>query len=780
MLSAILSFGIHFRLQAQNYPVTGNVQVKAPYSVYLSDYTKLEEDKLIINLKLNDPVDPVRDVKLRIRLESQTVTLETSPSFHPGPITLNNGFMEKITGADITDYFFANNLQFTKGLTKQEFQRKGALPEGFYKVCVEVLDYISGNTISLPICTQAWIILNDPPRLLLPENNKIVKANDPQNLPFRWMPMNSGSPNSFFTTEYHFALYEVWPATRNPNDAVNTTPSIFETTISTPAYFYSISDPPLVPGRKYAWRVQAKDAGGMDMFKNQGYSEVFSFIWGQECNVPLNITSEVLSSDRAKAVWEEGENATGYVIRYREKGSSGLWYEVKSSSNNGFMTGTKGETEYEYQVRCDCGGIGSLFSPLNYFKTPKASDYVQNLNCNDKNKPPVIENKNPLPSAKKGDEWTIGLFTVTLTEVTGANGIYSGKCRVNVALINAEVTGEFTNAKVNTDKQVFDGVFVIKSIGGSLIPPDLRDKIKNQLTEVDKYMNQLEKYAPTADEGLKISREVLGKIDDILKDVKDALTRDSIEGKNPGGGWHLQIQLGSFKNMIKDGFGWIQKGDTAKGKNLLAQGLNGIKDLLGAGGDALSNLGSAIVEGSDKLKEVIVKLLNEIKSENSPDSIRVKRDKLKELSARRKKAIEDLNSNNKNIVVGDYSNESMSEPEFIGDPIMVSYSEAEKKELLKDPNYKIIYDNRLKIADLYSKLQRNLWLIALSNDLLNNEDKLKELINEVRGNVIKEELKTLGMSLIEDLIKGKNPQVEDKIRTFLKNKLDTLMSELNK
>lgn len=762
-------------MYGQTFPVTGTVQVKAPYSVFLSDYTKIEEDKLIINLKLNDPVDPVRDVKLRIKMESQTVTLETNPSFIPTPLTLNNGFMERFTGADISEYFLANNLQFTRGLTRQEFQRRGAIPEGLYKVCIEVYDYTSGNKISLPICAQAWIILNDPPRLILPENNSIVKANDPQNLPFRWMPMNGGSPNSFFQTEYEFSLYEIWPATRNPNDAVNTTPPILQETTNTPVYFYSIADPFLVPGRKYAWRVKARDAGGLDMFKNQGYSEVFSFVWGVECNIPLGISSEVLSSDRTKTMWDERDNATEYVVRYREKGNTGVWYEVKTSSVNAFLTGTKGETEYEYQVRCECSGIAGQFSSLNYFTTPKAGDYLQKLNCNDQNKPPVITNKNPLVRADKGDELRVGLFTVTLTEVSGANGVFSGKGRVNVALINAEVIAEFRNVKVNTDKQVYEGELVIKSVGASLIPPELRDKIKERLAEVDKYLQQLEKYAPDADNALKISKDVLGQIDDILKDVGDALKRDSIEGRNPGGGWQVNLQLGNFRDKIKDGFDWIAKGDTIKGKNLIAQGLNGIKDLIGAGGQGLIDLGNAIVNGDDLLKELIKKLLGEIKGTNK-DSVSSKSEKIARTKKDRDDAIAKINEKNKRGI-GDFQETSM-QTSYYGSPIELELTEDQIRKLSSDPNYKTYFENDDKVFELEKAMVTSGLILLMVNEIITNEELLKELVEDVRKN-LKDDFLKMGANAIEEAFKGKNPDLENKIRIYLNTRISDFITRYN-
>ena len=620
LLLVMLSCTSFAYLYAQNYPVTGTLQLKPPYSLYLSDYTLIEEDKLIVNLLLNDPLDPVRDVKLKLKLESQDVTLETNPAWMPPPITLNSGFQDRLVGADLVEYFNANNLQFTRGITKQDYQRKSAIPEGFYKISIEVYDRTSGNLISQPISAHAWIVLNDPPRLLLPANTSIVKANDPQNLPFRWMPMNSGSPNSFFTTEYQFSLYEIWPATRNPNDAVNTTPPILQIDAPTSTYFYTIADPYLMPGRKYAWRVQARDLGGKDLYKNQGYSEVFSFTWGVECNTPINVTSESISSDRTKVSWDSQDNATGYTVHYREKDSTSVWYEVTTSINNAFLTGTKPEMNYEFQVKSSCSAIGSDYGQLYYFSTPQATGYLQKLNCNDRGTLPPITNKDPLISANISDQWTIGLFTVTLTKVSGSNGVFSGECLVDVPFLNGEMVAGFTNVKVNTNKQVYDGDMKVLSVSSYILPPEIRNALTQQLANIDKLVSDANGDYKNAKDLLANSKKIVSQVDDVTKQVVSALKNDTSSGSQSN--TDLQKNIDKFKTNVKDGFKTILKGatDTTAGKDLLKTGIDGIKDAVGV----IKTVGSDVLSGGvDKLKE----LINEILSKEK-DSTTVKKSKM--------------------------------------------------------------------------------------------------------------------------------------------------------
>lgn len=745
-------------MKGQNYPVSGNLQVKPPYSVYLSDYTKIEEDKFILNVRLNDPVDPVRTVKLKIKLESQNVTIETRPDWQPVPLTLNSGFTDRFTGADLHEYFMVNNLQFTRGMTKQEFQRRGSIPEGHYKICVEVYDYVSGNKISLPLCSQGWIMLNDPPRLMLPENFKVVKANDPQNLVFRWLPMNSGSPNSFFTTEYEFSLYEIWPANRNPNDAVNTTPPILQEITFTPTYFYTIADPYLMPGRNYAWRVRARDANGLDLFKNQGYSEVFTFTWGVNCPIPMNIFSEEIASDRTRANWDEADNATAYTVRYRLKGSKGNWYEVNPTAVNALLTGTKPETEYEYQVRCNCGSISGDYSPLKFFTTPKASDYLERLDCNSQNRPPIITNTTPLATAAVGEEFGIGLFKVRLTEVYGSNGTFSGKGRVQVDLMNAEVLAVFSNVKVNTDRQVYEGNMHLTSIGASLIPPDVRDAIQERISEMDGYVQQFNRLVEQGMDIYQASQNAIQLAEEVIEQLS-------------GGDVGLIAEAERYKQEMEAGIQAISNGDTTGGSNLFNNAVQGLQNLTGTG------VLSAITGGTDKLKELVLKLLGEIKNERSASSSQ-KREETVKLREQKKNSAEAINERNKVTEIGDYEKVEMTEVFVIGEPLKVVLTPEEMAILREDEHYKRYFESSEKIQEnIEIIIEAAVQVIAASEFM--KEDKLQSLLSELKD-TLKDDLLKIGKDALNETLNGKNPDLEKKIKDFLINKINILSADLMK
>ncbi len=168
-----------------------------------------------------------------------------------------------------------------------------ALPEGYYSICVKAYDYYNPNNIQVSneACTQAWFTYSDPPFLNLPLCNKVVTPQNPQNIIFQWTPLNQGSPNSAANTEYEFGLWELRPdSNANPNQIVLSTAPVFSTVTNLTFLNYGITETPLNLYMKYVWRVRVKDITGRDWFKNNGYSQICTFTYGN----PLNVLGDAL------------------------------------------------------------------------------------------------------------------------------------------------------------------------------------------------------------------------------------------------------------------------------------------------------------------------------------------------------------------------------------------------------------------------------------------------------------------------------------------------------
>ncbi|GAB3337192.1 hypothetical protein GCM10027429_21360 [Marivirga atlantica] len=438
--------------QTTSAPVQVNSQLTPPYSIYLSDYTNDALNKWPITLNLRDFTKSDYRVRLRITIESQTVRFRTKPSFMPQGMYLTPGVPTQVTYDKLAAYLNPNNMEMS-GINPATFANSQQLPEGFYTFTIEVLDYQRGNVVSNTSRNIAWIVQNEPPLLNLPFEEK-VRIQDPQQIQFQWTPRHTSSPNSAFETEYIFRLWEIWPAGRNPFEVVRTSNPVFEQRTNLNSYFYGPGDIPLIPGRSYAWQVQAVSNIGRDLFKNNGRSEVKSFQYGDECLTVTGVGLEALGPDRIKVDWTGDWNHSGYVVEVREKGTTD-WTTYATNIETQVVFDLEAGTEYEVQVKSTCGVLTGVASDIISVSTLDASEI--DFECGADPNNPAITNRDPIESLQIGDRIEALGFKVRITEITGA-GPYNGKGAIEVPLFNlASVEADLVNIEVNTDRKLIGG-----------------------------------------------------------------------------------------------------------------------------------------------------------------------------------------------------------------------------------------------------------------------------------------------------------------------------------
>ncbi|WP_148230093.1 fibronectin type III domain-containing protein [Marivirga tractuosa] len=438
--------------QGTSAPVQVNSQLTPPNSIYLSDYANASLNKWPITLTLRDFTKSDYRVRLRITIESQTVRLRTKPSFRPTGMYLNAGIPTQVPYDKLGAYLNPNNLEIS-GINPSTFSNSQQLPEGFYTFTVEVLDYQRGNVVSNLGRSVAWIVQNDPPLLNLPYEDKL-RIQEPQQVQFQWTPRHTASPNSAFETEYIFRLWEIWPADRNPFEVVRTSNPIFEQRTNLNSYFYGPADIQLIPGRSYAWQVQAVSNIGRDLFKNDGKSVVESFQYGDECLPITGLGIEALGPDRIKADWTGDWNHSGYVVKVRESGTT-EWTSYATNIETQVLFDLETDTEYEVQVFSKCGVLTGEGSDVLAVRTLAASE--SNFECGVDPDNPAITNREPIANLQVGDKIEALGFKVRITELSGS-GPYNGKGAIEVPLFNlAGVKADLVNIEVNTDKKLIGG-----------------------------------------------------------------------------------------------------------------------------------------------------------------------------------------------------------------------------------------------------------------------------------------------------------------------------------
>ena len=457
----ILNLVLVLDVKSQVYPVQLNMQLIPPYSLRLSDYVAPGTNRVGLNMLLTDINESGYQVRLELTIEGNGITIKTSPNYNHAPVILDGGVPQYFTSSDLAEWFNPQNLDFS-GYSKSSYLATGRLPEGVYRFSFAAYDYNKNIRVSSNFPITAWLMLNEPPLINIPFPDYKVEHINPQNIVFQWTPRHTASPNSAFTAEYEFTLVEIWPEGRDPNNAIQTSIPIFQATTTSTTLVYGLAEPFLEPGRQYAYRIQARDVDGRDMFKNNGYSEVRMFTFGDECKPVENVSATSEKYNTAEIKWTPGFSQTAFTVRYRKanKPDAG-WFEQNTFIDKLKLTDLQELTTYEYQVMGFCGTYEGDYSDVQTFTTPAPE--VSGFECGGGDDESSISNHEPLPMLRDGDYVWSGSFMFQVYDVTGGNGTFSGKAFAMVPYLSyVKLAAEFRNIKVNTDNQVYEGE--IKSV----------------------------------------------------------------------------------------------------------------------------------------------------------------------------------------------------------------------------------------------------------------------------------------------------------------------------
>lgn len=271
--------------RAQSVRVT--VVPLPPYSTHLSDYVD-QPNRLLVTLS-NTGRQAV-SLQLAGSISGDNgVSARTRPGAHsPRPVTLEALQTRRLDADELGLLFDENMLTYT-GISAQQVVRGNGLPEGTYTICVQALDYATGRLLSAaePVgCSRPFSLRSlEAPYIIKPQPDENIRLNSPQNLIFSWS-RPAGAP---VTTEYELRIVEMSDTRRNPNDAflAGTVPPLFERTVTgAPVLLYGPGEPALIQGRRYAFAVTARDPGNRTVFRNNGRSEVQTFVYGAGTPAP--------------------------------------------------------------------------------------------------------------------------------------------------------------------------------------------------------------------------------------------------------------------------------------------------------------------------------------------------------------------------------------------------------------------------------------------------------------------------------------------------------------
>src|SRR5690606_40777862 len=128
------------------------------------------------------------------------------------------------------------------GISREDVARGNGLPEGNYQLCLQALDYNSGEPRSpgSPLgCAIFDLRQFEPPFIIQPACNTTVNTTQPQNILFTWSIPAGARPD---LVEYVLKIVEMYPQNMDPNQAMQAAniPPLFEKVVRTNSYVYKI------------------------------------------------------------------------------------------------------------------------------------------------------------------------------------------------------------------------------------------------------------------------------------------------------------------------------------------------------------------------------------------------------------------------------------------------------------------------------------------------------------------------------------------------------------
>ncbi len=520
-------------VRAQSFPVQLIPQVTPPPPIYFSQYADASttNSPLRLQIILNDLEINNREIRLKTYFQGNGISFQSNDVIvGANPLFLEGGIPLVLTNTQLAPYFRFENIT---GISPKVYGQ--VIPEGAHQFCYEVFDVLTGNRLSQKSCAISVIFQNEPPFLISPKNKTLVAESNPQNIVFQWTPRSINVSK----VEYELSLVEIWDTQIDPQAGFLSSPPVFQTTTTATTYVYGPSEPHLLSGKNYAWRIQAKAKQGSEdigLFQNQGYSEIFSFSYAGPCDLPLGINHEVKGSTNANIFWDDfTPDIPEYTIRYRQKSHQNVgneWFVIKTTANQTTLWDLKAGTTYEYQLQKKCELTGSKWSLVKQFTTNltdnDASVYQCGITPNFS-----LTNKEPLPKITVGETFVAGDFPIYVLEINGSKGRFTGKGYATIPYLNNIKVGvEFTNVLINSDRQLSEGIVITvfdPDLAGILdvdeVVETVSDVIGSARDFVDALSDWLSDYTGTHEQ----QKELEEKTDKLIQQVDEVIVDSNLD-----------------------------------------------------------------------------------------------------------------------------------------------------------------------------------------------------------------------------------------------------------
>lgn len=518
-------FVLIIRLQSQPYAVDAFLQMRPPFSPFLTELATRFPPALDLQLRLQDQQELNYPVQLRFSMQGEGVSIQTREDYMPPAIFLSYGIPKTLSALDLADYFQPEHL-LIQGLDHFNFlQSGGRLPEGIYNICVEVLDQL--RTQGAPISNQtcAIVTLAELPPPIITHPTVDIPAVHPTSILFQWVPQHIGA----FPVDYKLQLFEKREGLSIAQTLSLSAPIFEINTAGATTFLYDADEPALTEGNTYLLQVQIQAISGQHHFQHAGKSQVQSFVYGQTVTSPCNLPTPSVYTHSAfrdgfECHWASIQEDAQYEI---ECSTDSLFvqnspnYQTLSVTDTFFRFSDLSVNEsYFYRVRAVVGECFSPYSPpIAVFTTDGCRSQAQGLLAYSCGTEMEWESQAAVPliqQLSKGDSIWANDFSIILTEVHG-QGVFTGKGYIEIPYFKeARVNVNFQRITVDQYCQLKGGMIDASGIGLALLD-------ENQLALLSDLLAGLD----TAADILAASEAVLTGIDEIIATAEPYLA-DSI------------------------------------------------------------------------------------------------------------------------------------------------------------------------------------------------------------------------------------------------------------
>jgi len=219
--------------QAANAQIIVQLELPPPFKFKIEDLWKLT---------ITNPAAPL-NVYLyatAIRIKDDVLLAEATSSV----FTLPAG-VKRVNAAEISPI----NVEKHSDEIEKTLDRFGTLPDGDYRICVNVVSVESNLVIGFD-CTEVSILTLTQPELLSPMNKEVVLDVFPV---FNWLPAFAIPLGSSVT--YSLVITEILERQTPEYSMIANPPWFVENNIRNNLFRYPLGARPLINGQRYAWKL---------------------------------------------------------------------------------------------------------------------------------------------------------------------------------------------------------------------------------------------------------------------------------------------------------------------------------------------------------------------------------------------------------------------------------------------------------------------------------------------------------------------------------------------